>query len=273
VPPRRYEVAEWKLGVGVNIDYHITYDERHYSVPYGLIRASVDVRATASVIEIFHGGERVASHERSYGPIGKAETDPEHRPRSHREFGDWPPERLVRWAGKTGPSAAAVAEAILGRGPHPESGRRACLALVRMAERYGSDRVEASCKRALEIGNPTRKSVESILKSGLDKAAPRAAALQRHVVHENIRGGAYFDREKERRDAGETDEEIEARYLVEEREAIIMADRHEPLNEPPVKGSKTLPELLAVLQTSWSRVSPQAIAENDVSREERGEER
>lgn len=269
LPPRRYELAEWKLGVGVNVDYHITYDERHYSVPHELVQERVDVRATATVIEVFRSGERVTSHERSHGPKGTAVTNPEHRPRSHREFCDWPPERLVRWAGKTGPSAAAVAEAILGRGPHPESGRRACLALVRMAERYGAERVEASCKRALEIGNPTRKSVEAILKSGLDKVAVRAPPPQRQVLHENIRGGAYFDREKGR---SEEDEEIEARYLEEERRAIMMDGNGEPLNDAaPVKASRSLPELFDVLRTSWSRMPPQRLAENDVSREGRGE--
>jgi transposase len=196
LPPRRYELGEWKLNVGVNIDYHVTFDGRYYSVPSELIQERVDLRITATVIEVFHGGARVTSHERSYGPKGAQVTKPEHRPRAHREFGDWPPERLIAWAGKAGPSTAAVAEAILGRGPHPESGRRACLAIVRMTKHYGAERVEAACARALHIGNPTRKSVESILKSGLYKVALPQAVESKGVVHENIRGGAYFDREE-----------------------------------------------------------------------------
>ena len=165
LPPTRYEVGEWKLSAGVNIDYHFEYDHRYYSVPSELIHQKVDVRATANVVEVWRNRARVTSHERSYGPKGTAVTKPEHRPRSHREVGAWPAERLIGWAEKTGPHAGEVVAAILGRGPHPESGRRACLGLLRLAERYGAERLEAACGRAMRIGNPTRKSVESILKS------------------------------------------------------------------------------------------------------------
>jgi transposase len=266
LPARRYEMATWKLNVGVNVDYHISYDDRHYSVPCELIQARVDVRATATTIEVFRGGVRVTSHERSYGPKGTAVTTPEHRPRSHRAFGDWPPERLISWAGKTGPNAAAVAEAILTRGPHPESGRRACLALVRMAERYGHERLEAACGRAVAIGNPTRKSVEAILKSGLDKVpAIRAIRQEKPVVHENIRGGAYFAREEP---TSSEEEEIEAKYLAEERLGIMMGAPDEPSHEPPAKTDTTLVDMLERLRHVWTRQEP---GHSDAPRNERGE--
>ncbi|WP_437619073.1 IS21 family transposase [Sorangium sp. So ce1151] len=105
LPPRRYEIGAWKLGVGVNIDYHFEYDHRLYSVPSELLGAKVDVRATATVVEVWLRGARVTSHERSYGPKGMAVTKSEHRPRAHREWGSWPPERLVGWAAQTGLSS------------------------------------------------------------------------------------------------------------------------------------------------------------------------
>ncbi len=219
LPARRYEIGEWKLGVGVNVDYHFTYDDRHYSVPCELINAKVDVRATATVIEVWRDWKRVTSHERSYGAKGTAVTKPEHRPQSHRAWGEWPPERLVGWATTKGARTGEVATAILERGPHPESGRRACLGLMRMGEKYGDERLEAACGRALAIGNPTLRSVEAILKSGLEKVALAEEVESKPVVHENIRGGDYFDRE-ETTSRGEG-AEIEARYLEKERQSII----------------------------------------------------
>jgi hypothetical protein len=62
LPARRYELGEWKLKVGVNIDYHLEYDHRFYSVPCELMNGRVDVRATATVVEVWHGGVRVTSH-------------------------------------------------------------------------------------------------------------------------------------------------------------------------------------------------------------------
>lgn len=219
LPARRYEIGEWKLGVGVNIDYHFTYDDRHYSVPCELINAKVDVRATATMIEVWRDRQRLTSHERSYGPKGTAVTKPEHRPQSHRAWGEWPPERIVGWATTKGAKTGEVAAAILERGPHPESGRRACLGLMRMGEKYGDERLEAACARALAIGNPTLRSVEAILKSGLEKVALAEEVESKPVVHENIRGGDYFDREEATSRSEE--EEIEARYLEEERQSII----------------------------------------------------
>jgi transposase len=269
LPPRRYEVGEWKLNVGVNVDYHVACDGRYYSVPCELIQEKVDLRVTATVIEIFRGGARVTSHERSYGPKGTPVTKPEHRPRAHREFGDWPPERLLAWAGKAGPSTAGVAEAILGRGPHPESGRRACLAIVRMTDQYGAERVEAACARALRIGNPTRKSVESILKSGLDKVALLQDMESKRVAHENIRGGAYFDREEVAMKPKE--EEIEARYLEGERLGIMMDASVKPASESPEQAPRTVAELIERLKTSWSLPSPTTNTRTDASQGQRGE--
>lgn len=270
LPPRRYEYATWRLGVGVNVDYHVEVDGRYYSVPCELIQQKVDLRVTETVVEVFHGGVRVASHERSHGPKGTPVTTPAHRPRSHREFGEWPPERLVAWAGKAGAATAEVAKTILESGPHVESGRRPCLALVRMGERYGKERLEAACERALRIGNPTRKSVEAILKSGLDRAPPRERAESKTVVHENIRGGAYFDREE--RAKAELDE-MESRYLEEERLAIKLEASQPPraLEPSAPKAPKTVAELLERLRPQWSRATPSELGGEALPNDEIGE--
>ncbi|HTA88942.1 MAG TPA: hypothetical protein VK745_05185 [Polyangiaceae bacterium] len=62
----RYELAERRAARG-NIDYHIELERRYYSVPYQLVHHRVEVRATPSIVEIFANGERVATHQRSYG--------------------------------------------------------------------------------------------------------------------------------------------------------------------------------------------------------------
>jgi hypothetical protein len=66
----------------VNIDYDVEFDGSLYSVPYRPTRPAVEIRATASTVEIFHDGERVASHARSRR-ANAAMTVNEHRPRSH----------------------------------------------------------------------------------------------------------------------------------------------------------------------------------------------
>lgn len=110
-----------------------------------------------TTVELLHRGRRVASHARSYGRRGTPVTDPSHRPKSHQAYGDWPPSRVISWAETLGPNVAEVARQILAAKPHPEMGYRSCLALFRDVKRFDAVRVDAACRRALEIGSPTRK--------------------------------------------------------------------------------------------------------------------
>lgn len=212
LPATRYELSERRMA-RVNIDYHVEFDHRHYSVPFKLVHESVEVRATQSVIEIFlrldpkrpepkreHGfrdGDRVATHRRSYGRRGAAITDVTHRPANHQEQ-VWPPERLVSWAAKFGPSVAEVIRRMLARYVVAEQSYRACLGLLRAAERHGAERMNDACERALRVNsNPSRKYIEAILKRGLDERSPAApAARTAPLWHENLRGGAYYDRKE-----------------------------------------------------------------------------
>lgn len=196
LPATRYEHAQWKQ-CGVNIDYHVDCEERLYSVPCALIGQRVEIRWTSSTVEVFHGGQRVASHRRSFGPKGTPVTREEHRPKSHREYGQWPPERLVAWAASIGQYTAEVVREILAKVPHPEMGYRSCLALIRVGKRYGAQRTEAACRRALEIGAPSRRTVELILKNGLEQEGEKEEQAARPIVHENIRGGTYYDRREQ----------------------------------------------------------------------------
>lgn len=197
LPSTRFEVACWKKAK-VNIDYHVDVDHRLYSVPHPLVGERVELRVTVATVEVFHQGRRIASHVRSYGPPGAASTDPRHRPKSHRLYGAWPPSRIVQWARSYGPRTAEVVTAIMKARPHPEQGYRSCLALIRSTKRYGGSRVEAACDRAVQIGSPTRRSVEMILRRGLDRVpvAPTPAP-QPIVIHDNVRGGDYYDRKED----------------------------------------------------------------------------
>ncbi len=144
LPARPYEFATFLRGRKVHIDYHVEVDYHYYSVPYQHTGERVDVRLTASTVEIFLRGRRIASHLRSY-LRGRHTTDPAHRPESHRRHLEWPPERLVSWAEATGPQTAALVKGILEACPHPEHGYRSCLGIIRLGKRYGERRLEVAC--------------------------------------------------------------------------------------------------------------------------------
>jgi transposase len=199
LPSMRFERGEWQKKK-VNVDYHVAFDDRYYSAPCSLIGAAIEVRATQGTVEIFHDRQRVASHARSHRPKGTYVTCREHMPKSHREYGKWPPERMRSWGRSLGPNVGKVVEAILSRYRNPEFGYRAVQALVRDAQRVGNDRLDAACARALVIagpGGPTRKSVNGILARGLEtRPVPKdEPEPQSFVRHEHIRGGDYYNKE------------------------------------------------------------------------------
>lgn len=191
LPAREYQFAEWEKAK-VNIDYHVEASRHLYSVPYRLLHETLDVRLTATTMEAFHKGERVAAHARSY-VVGNHTTLKEHMPPEHRRYAEWTPSRILAWAGKTGPATAALAERIMASRAFPEQGYRACLGIIRLGRRYGAERVEGACARALRFKATSFRSVKSILAQGLDLQPEPAPGGQTTLpFHENIRGGDYY---------------------------------------------------------------------------------
>jgi len=192
LPTTPYEYAEWKKA-RVNIDYHIEVDRHYYSVPYQLVSRQVDVRITAQTIECFYKSNRVASHIRS-DEKGRHTTMSEHMPKAHQAYVEWTPQRLISWAAKSGEHVAALVEKVLAHRPHPEQGFRSVLGIMRLGKHYGEGRLDAACKRALEIGGLSYKSIESILKHGLDRIElhQQDDVLYEPLEHTNIRGPEYY---------------------------------------------------------------------------------
>ena len=194
LPSSRYELAEWKK-VTANIDYHVEYDRRFYSVPYQLVRQRLDLRATATTIEVCNRGRRVASHVREYGSR-RYVTDPAHMPASHRAHAEWTPSKLIEWGRSISTETGIFVERLLESKPHPEHAYRACLGLKSLGRKFGEDRLGAACARALAIRSISYSSVKSILTEGLDRLAlPGAEEAPPPLDHENLRGAAYWSEE------------------------------------------------------------------------------
>ena len=191
LPTTRYEYAEWKK-VRVHIDYHVEFQRHYYSVPHALIRKQLDLRITATTLECFHKGARVAAHRRSNQP-GRHTTLPEHMPEKHRRYDNFTPERFQRWATSVGPATAQLIANRLCQRRHPEQAYRSCLGILRLAKTYGDRRLEAACARALILGTDRYKSVASILKHGLDQQPTTAQhELNLPTDHDNLRGPGYY---------------------------------------------------------------------------------
>jgi len=190
LPATEYSFAYWKQ-CRAGIDYHVEIDKHYYSVPYTLVRQELWTRYTASTVEVFHRGTRVAVHRR--GPPNRGHTTlPEHMPSSHRRYADWTVGRIKSEAAEIGPNTIALVEIILREKRHPEQGFRSCRGIVKLVGRFPRERVEAACERALAVGTRSFSSVKSILDTKLDRKRPEKAAEGPAIVHDNIRGPTFY---------------------------------------------------------------------------------
>lgn len=193
LPCDRYVHAEWRHA-RVNIDYHVDVDRHYYSVPYALSQTAVEIRLTATTVDVLRRGVRVWLHVRS-DQVGGHTTIAEHMPKAHRAHLAWSPSRLIQWGATIGRHTAALIEAILASRPHPEQGYRSCLGLLRLAKRHGPERLEAACGRAGAAGARSYRHVDAILKHGLDRLPldPAPVTPSPRPAHANVRGAAYYE--------------------------------------------------------------------------------
>jgi len=189
LPAAPFEYAEWK-SAKVHPDYHVEVDKTFYSLPHRLIGRTVEVRLTHRVVEIFHDHQRVACHVRRSQRSGHVTVN-EHMPKAHQRYANTTPANLIGRAARIGPNAAILVERMMRDRPHPEQGYRSAMGILSLAPRYGPERLEAACERALLINAIAYSSVTAILKAGLDRASS-AEPAKPTPQHANIRGSTYY---------------------------------------------------------------------------------
>ena len=163
LPATRYELAEWKQAT-VQFNYHISVAGMLYSIPYEYIGKKVDVRVTGTVIEVFYSQNRIASHRRLYGRKNQYSTVTEHMPKDHQFYLEWNGERFRKWAERIGENTAKVIDAILRSKRVEQQSYRACMGLLKLADKYSPAKLEEACKTALSYTqSPSYKSISNIL--------------------------------------------------------------------------------------------------------------
>jgi hypothetical protein len=89
---------------------------------------------------------------------------------------------------------------VLNAKAHPELGYRAALGLFRLGQRYGDQRLEAACQRALVLDACSYQSVKSMLEKSLDRQplpeSSKVVPLALKAHHDNVRGPAYYQGEE-----------------------------------------------------------------------------
>jgi transposase len=186
LPERPYEFSAWK-NAKVNIDYHVAFEGHYYSVPHHLVRQEVRIRATETLITVFHHGEQVAIHPRSHTQ-GRFSTRSEHMPANHRFVLGADAPWFQSEAAKIGVQTSAYITALLRSRPYPQHAYRSCLGILDLARKHPHARLETACEHLLAASLFSYRDVKSELER-LAAANPSETPLP---AHENVRGNNYY---------------------------------------------------------------------------------
>ncbi len=166
LPGTPYEPSTWKH-VKLHRDCYVVFEQAFYSGPYSLVGQSLWLRAGARTVELYNAAyQRVAIHDRATAP-GQRLTHLEHLP----------PEKVPglllsrplcqAQAAAIGPETYAIVEALLAH--RPEDRLRTAGRLLRLADRFTPERLEAACARAQAYGDGDYMTVKRILEENLDQ--------------------------------------------------------------------------------------------------------
>lgn len=166
LPGKPFVLATWSTA-RVGPDIHAKVGRTIYSVPWRFMGQQVDARATATMVQIFHHGQLIATHGRK--PQGK-QTD----------FGHYPPEKIAFrmrtpvWcrtrADEIGPACRQVVDGLME--VNALFRLRAAQGVIGLADKHNPRRLEAACGKAIAVGDPSYRTIKGILAAGVETDPP-----------------------------------------------------------------------------------------------------
>jgi len=177
LPPTSFELAGWSTPK-VGADCHIKVGKALYSVPWRYIGRRVDAREGDRTVEVFVDGAVI----KTWARVAKGR---------QTDWADYPPEKVAffmrtpvwcrRRAAELGESVTAVtAELLAVNALHR---LRSAQGVIRLADRYSPERLDAACALALAVGDPSYRTVKGILVAGTEGERPASAEVPTAAAH------------------------------------------------------------------------------------------
>lgn len=190
LPQQPYRYVAIK-SVKVNIDYHVQFEQHHYSAPHQYVGETLELHAGDQLVQLYFRQQLVASHPRKHQP--GTTTLAAHMPVRHSKQQAWTPGRLKQWAQDIGPDTLRWVSDRLAEKAHPEQAYRLCLGLLNLTRSYPPERVNGCCQLANREGLNRLKQLKSVLASNRDQLPEQPSfTLELPQSHDNIRGPNHF---------------------------------------------------------------------------------
>ena len=188
LPAQPFEPVTWTQAK-VAPDCHAQVARTLYSIPYRyqsrlLIGQTLAVRLSPRTVEFYFHHDLVKTHLRPTD--GRRQTDWNDYPPEKANFFQRTPDWCRAQASQLGPAVAQVVEHLLAQ--HHLHYLRQCQGIIHLADKYGAQRLNAACQRALDFDDPTYKTIRNILRDGLDTSPSTPADPPNPSAH----AGAYL---------------------------------------------------------------------------------
>jgi hypothetical protein len=162
LPLAPFELASWSYPK-VGPDCYARSGKALYTVPWRFIGQKVDARAGERTVEFYVEGKVI----KTWARVDKGK---------QTDWADFPPEKVAffmrtpQWclkcAGELGENVKALVEGLLE--VNALFRLRQAQGVVRLADKHGAERLDAACRRAIEIGDPEYRTVKGILIAGTE---------------------------------------------------------------------------------------------------------
>ncbi|CAN5305171.1 hypothetical protein BH09BAC3_BH09BAC3_35840 [soil metagenome] len=192
LPPTPYEIRNYRRAK-VQLMGHIflSEDKHYYSVPHRYTGKYVEVSYTDRIVEIFYNHDRLCTHKRDY-QAGKYTVINDHLSSSHQLHGKWSLSFFQQKAQHIGPHTTAYITKLILQYSYPEIGFKQAQGIVHLSRLFEKSRIETACQRMLSAHHCSYRSIENMLKSGMDKLDLFSEDKNHIPDHPNIRGAGQY---------------------------------------------------------------------------------
>ena len=189
LPESQYEYLVRKI-VTVNPDFSFVYDSVHYSMPRKYLKKQLEIRAGDTKIYVYNSnGDLIRTHERSYTPKSWV-VIPSDMPKEYSDYSYWNTPYFLKKAEQIGPNTRALIQRVIEKYDYPVQSYRSCFGILRFAEKYGNEALEACCKSAILYGKCSYNYVSTTVSSFVTLEKP----LNHKVASETVASfGEYKD--------------------------------------------------------------------------------
>ena len=186
-----YDVPLWREAK-VHPDHHISFGQALYSVPASTCPpgTKLEVRGDRTLVRLYKKGELMKVHPRQ--PKGGRATDPEDYPAEKTAYALRAPDHVVAQAAILGPNVERFARKLF-EGPLPWAKLRSGQKLLGLGERYGGERLDAACQRALAYDLVDIRRLQRLLLQALDRESPPVEDSGLPLGSRFARPGSAFD--------------------------------------------------------------------------------